>query len=209
MEAFQDVVDTLLPIRIAAPEFGVVLVDPPTVRQAMLLHGLLPYWETPSYHDRIERILDEWWGDAARKTLSKYLDLRETVHTVRRVLKSCEPLMEEAKEGEAGSWERDRDIHLLIAEYRHWYGVDAMTEPWPLFLAQATRLTKLKAEVGLANLTWYSAAKVEGAANDLMKLAGYRKAELPDSSEASKQAQLSIAEHIGILAAAEAESRKN
>ena len=97
------------------------------------------------------------------------------------MLKSCEPEREvEEDEEQEQTWTRDSSISMLVAEYRHWFKSDVLNEPWPFFLNQVHKMNNLKGEVGLANLSWYAAAKSEDALDNLMDRAGYVKIPVGD-----------------------------
>ena len=170
---------SLLPIRYKPDEERdeVYLINPPTVRQALLLYGLMEFFEEPNYEARIRQVMKEWLEGSG---LLDYLEKEEIpfdiqVVLIKALLDGCEPEREEKKEKEDKTWSRDESLSLIIAEYRHWYNSDVMNEPWPFFLDQLAKLDRLKAETGFANLAWYAAGKSEDSLDNLMKRAGYEK----------------------------------
>lgn len=161
------------------------LAPSPTVRQAIMLYELLPHYDHPAYAARIEHVVQDWLGGTG---IIEFFD-SEDVHLEDRasvyldmILKSeaaAEPEDEtDDDEKVRGSvWERKTPFSLMVAEYRAWYGVSPLDEPWPFFLNQVRHLHKVKAEFALANMTWYLSARStnDEGINALYKQAGYRK----------------------------------
>ena len=173
------VTSSLLPIRYTAPGVGTYVFRSPTVREAILLYGLLPEWEDPSCYDRLSSVFREWLGPSGLPRRLYELGIgRETcILLIARILDSCQPedLKKEPEEGDPSSWVKDGSLGLMISEYRHWYNSDPLDEPWPYFLEQARNLESVKSDMGLAQLRWYVATKTEGAIDGLLKQAGFRK----------------------------------
>ena len=183
------------------------LIDPPTVRQAMMLYGLFPNFDSPPYKARIQKILNEWVGDSG---ILEYFSDNEVswkyqIGMFRMFIKSTEPDKEIKEQSESNLWGREESMSLLIAEYRYWYKADVMDEPWPMFLNQARKLTSLKAEAGLANLAWYVSGKSKEAFESLMERAGYEKGhgmdELPTVNEEQRKIQKDNASAIASMMA--------
>ena len=197
--------ESLLPLRYQPDENNedlVFLVDPPTVRQAIMLYGLMPFADQKTYEARIRKVMGEWLDECG---LLYYLDSNNISFETQcellfALVKSCEPDPEESTELDKSSfWKRDGSLSMLIAEYRHWYHSDVMNEPWPFFLIQARKLERVKAEFGLSNLAWYASGKSEDSFNNLIKRAGYKK-ELPEMTQQeidNQSIQLDNASHIG------------
>ena len=187
---------SLLPLRFKPDEESeeVYLISPPTVKQALVLYGLIEYHTESNYKARIQEVMSEWLkGSGLLSYLEKNgIPFDIQILLIKRLLDVCEPEQEEKTEKankEDGTWNRDESLSLLIAEYRHWFRSDVLNESWPFFLNQLQKLQRLKSQVGFANLAWYAAGKSQESLNALMKSAGYTKQmpELPDEKEVAMQ----------------------
>ena len=169
----------------------IFLVDPPTVRQVVLLDGLLPFFAEKNYEARIRAVMKEWLGGSG---LLEYLEEEGISWTgqvkyLEEILKGCDPDPKDPKDPTDGLWAREQTLAMMIAEYRYWFHVDVMNEPWPFFLNQVDKLEQLRAELGLANFAWYIAGKSPESYEDLMKRAGYRKGAATESETLTKEDQ--------------------
>lgn len=163
-------VQSLCPIRIDTGQ-GIFTVPQPTVKQALLLHGLLPFWEDSGYADRIKDVIDEWLPASVKAQFDEIRwDYRINIFV--QLLRACEPDAETKETDEPGEPE---DIGLVLADYRLWFKSDVLAEPWGFFLHQAKCLPKAKAHWELSNATWYISAKDEKSFENLLVRAGYRK----------------------------------
>lgn len=172
----------------------VFYLEHPTVRQVLLLYGMLPMSEKEFYRARIRLVMEEWLAGSG---LLEYLAENkiswnsQTILIV-SILKSCQIDPDIEKEKSESLWGREFSMSQLLAEYRYWYRSDVMNEPWAFFWNQIWQLEKLKADVGLANLLWYGAGKSEKLSDELLKRAGYRKGffmedDLPNEDEQRRQ----------------------
>ena len=175
MGSLDDVVASLLPVKIETPSMGVLLFEIPTVRQAVLMHGLLPFWEDPDCAERLRDVLEEWLPKGTSVVLSM-VDWETQAYVINTALHTWSlDNVRVAKDGEIHMWTRGDDLSLVLAEYRHWINPGVLDEPWPFFLVQARKLDALKAEVGLANLGWYTATRDKKQWDSLMERSGFER----------------------------------
>lgn len=171
-------IQSLCPIRVDTGQ-GTFTVPQPTVRQALLLHGTLMYWEEESYADRIRDVIEEWLPESIIRELED-LEWEFQVNIFLQILSSCEP---DVPDGKTDAKARKDDLGMMLADYRVWYKADVLEEPWGFFLYQAKCLTKAKAQWELTNATWYISAKDEGSFKNLLKRSGFDDVVHEDISE--------------------------
>lgn len=157
MMGLDPVIQALCPIRVDTGR-GVHFLPHPTVAQALVLQGILPYFEDETYADRIRHVLKQW---LPQEVLESFKDIGWEMQCglVVQFLQACEPDIQQDHEVRDGIKSRELDISLLLAEYRIWYRCDPLKEPWAFFLEQARVLDKAKANVELSNVSWYVSAK--------------------------------------------------
>lgn len=163
-------IQSLFPLKVEMDE-GSWWVPQPTVGQALIINGCLPYFEDSDFAERIRFELNSWLPADLLSKL-KEVGWEFQVGIISDLIQRCVPEGEE-NEVRDGIYERKVDVNYLLAEYRAWYHTNPLTETWGFFLAQAKVLPIVKANIELSNVSWYTAAKSTKQFNELFKRAGF------------------------------------
>ena len=190
---------------------GTNYVRPPTVREAILLFGLLSEIESPAAKNGVVTVTGGWFPIGLQKVFSSpKTTWDERIGILSGILKTFEIEKDEPEEDDKKSgFERDTDFELLLAEYHYAFKTDPLDTPWPYFMSNLRNLTAVKAVWQLDNISWYGSYKA-GKVDALYKAARIRRSnkskdfdgKMPDYmstddwKEQQKKAASDMKEHI-------------
>lgn len=172
-------IESLFPLKVLLGK-EVWWIPQPSVEQALVINGLLPYYQDADCKDRIRYALAKW---LPAKFLNKLEEIswESQVNELAGLIQRCVPERED-NEVENAIYERTVDINYLLAEYRAWYHTNPLQESWGFFLAQAKILPVVKANIELSNVSWYTAAKSTKQFDGLFKRAGFKLKEVDEDN---------------------------